>query len=79
MFEVELVGGPKDGDRWAIVHDLMVLKFITKMEAGDYAQAPILPGQIVTATMMYRRTERRTADGHRIYEFDHIDTNPYVY
>lgn len=79
MPEIELLGGPKDGERWQIVHDLALVKFVTKMEAGDYAQAPVLPGTIVTATMYYKRTERRTEDGWRVYEFDGIDTTPYAY
>jgi hypothetical protein len=79
MPEIELLGGPKDGERWQIVHDLMVVEFVTKMEAGDDAQAPVVPGTIVTATMYYKRTERRTPDHRRIYEFDGIDPTPYAY
>lgn len=78
MPDVELVGGPKDGDRWAIVHDLLFLKFVTRMDSDAVYQAPVLPGTVITGTMIYRRTERFVED-RRVYEFDSVDDEPYIY
>lgn len=78
MHEVELVGGPKDGDKWNLVHDLLLLKFVTRMDSDAVYQAPVLPGTVITGTMIYRRTDKFIGE-RRVYEFDSVSDEPYIY
>lgn len=74
QYPVELIGGPKDGDRHTLPHDLPVMKVLGPPAAAEYFKK-MDEGSAEAITPVeyaYLRTGRVTKDGYRIYAYSEL-------